>query len=169
MGLIHTNIDLSNPVRRELAALRVEALADTGAITLCIPEHIAAQLDLPEIERREVELATGSCVSVPYVGPIRVGFGNRSCFTGALVLGKNVLLGAIPMEDMDLVVDPGRRQVTVNPASPNVPSAVVMALTSDPRRRWGRRAACRRSGSRRWPPALPPTAATPRTAGPAPP
>jgi len=48
---------------------------------------------------------------------------NRGCFTGALVLGDEILLGAIPMEDMDLVVSPATRSATVNPASRNVPSS----------------------------------------------
>ena len=126
MGLIHTEMELSNPRNRELAALRVVAMVDTGAITLCIPEHVAVQLGLSELERREVTTATGNRVSVPYVGPVQVGFGNRSCFTGALVLGESVLLGAIPLEDMDLVINPRRQQVTVNPESPNIPSAVVV-------------------------------------------
>ncbi len=126
MGLIHTEVELSNPRNRELAALRVMALVDTGAITLRIPEHVAVQLSLSELERREVTTATGNRVSVPYVGPVQVGFGNRSCFTGALVLGESVLLGAIPLEDMDLVINPRRQEVTVNPESPNIPSAVVM-------------------------------------------
>lgn len=126
MGLIHTEVKLSNPRNRELAALRVVALVDTGAITLCIPEHVAVQLSLSELERREVTTAAGSRVSVPYVGPVQVGFANRSCFTGALVLGESVLLGAIPLEDMDLVINPRQQTVTVNPESPNIPSAVVM-------------------------------------------
>ena len=126
MGLIHTELELSNPRDRELAALRVVALVDTGAVTLCIPEHVAVQLSLSELERREVTTATGRRVSVPYVGPVQVGFGNRSCFTGALVMGESVLLGAIPLEDMDLVVNPRKQEVTVNPESPNIPSAVVM-------------------------------------------
>ena len=126
MGLIHTEVELSNPRDRDLAALRVVALVDTGAITLCIPEHVAVQLSLSELERREVTTATGNRVSVPYVGPVQVGFGNRSCFTGALVMGEGVLLGAIPLEDMDLVVNPRKQEVTVNPESPNIPSAVVM-------------------------------------------
>ncbi len=126
MGLIHTEVELSNPRNRELAALRVVALVDTGAITLCIPEHVAVQLSLSELEKREVTTATGNRVSVPYVGPVQVGFGNRSCFTGALVLGESVLLGAIPRKDMDLVVNPRRQEVTVNPESPNIPSAIVM-------------------------------------------
>ena len=126
MRLIRTEVELSNPGDRGLAALRVVALVDTGAITLCIPEHVAVQLSLSELERREVTTATGNRVSVPYVGPVQVGFGNRSCFTGALVLGESVLLGAIPLEDMDLVINPRRQEVTVNPESPNIPSALVM-------------------------------------------
>ncbi len=72
--------------------------------------------------------AEGRHVSVPYVGPVQVGFANRSCFTGALVLGDGVLLGSIPLEDMDLVINPRQQQVTVNPESPNIPSAVVKTL-----------------------------------------
>jgi hypothetical protein len=44
---------------------------------------------------------------------------------GALVLGNEVLLGAIPMEDMDLVVDPRKQSIDVNPASPNIASGIV--------------------------------------------
>ena len=94
-------------------------------VTLCIPEHVAVQLDLAELERREVATADGRHVPVPYVGPVQVRFENRSCFTGALVLGDSVLLGSIPMEDMDLVIGSRKQEVTVNPESPNIPSAVV--------------------------------------------
>ena len=86
---------------------------------LCIPEHLALQLQLRELERREVVLADGHRRSVPYMGPVEVRFANRRCFTGAMVLGDEVLLGAIPMEDMDLVLQPQLQQLTVNPASPS--------------------------------------------------
>jgi hypothetical protein len=59
---------------------------------------------------------------------VEVTFGNRSCFVGALVLGDEVLLGAVPMEDLDLVISPGRRTVEVNPDSPNIPSSVVKRM-----------------------------------------
>ena len=127
MGLIHAEVDLSNPRNRELASLKVSALVGTGAITLCIPEHVAVQVDLEELEKREVVTADGRHVPVPYVGPVQVRFGNRSCFTGGLVLGDSVLLGSIPMEDMDLVISSRRQSATVNPESPNMPSAVVKA------------------------------------------
>jgi hypothetical protein len=59
---------------------------------------------------------------LPYVGPIETRFKNRAAFVGAIVMGDQVLLGAIPMEDMDLVVLPKDRQVDVNPASPDIAS-----------------------------------------------
>ncbi len=70
-------------------------------------------------------VADGRRALVPYVGPVQIRFKNRSCFVGALVLGDEVLLGAVPMEDMDLVLCPARRSVDVNPQSPNFPQALV--------------------------------------------
>ena len=125
MGMINVDIELSNPRQPDLSPLSVQALVDTGAMTICIPEHMAVQLDLVEIEKREVTTADEKSHVVPYVGPLQIRFGKRTCFTGALIIGESVLLGAVPMEDMDLVVEPSRRTVTVNPKSPNIPSAVV--------------------------------------------
>ncbi len=119
MGIIYTDITLSNARKPEIKPLTVAALVDTGAVHLCIPEHIALQLDLDAYEEREVETTDGTSRKRPYVGPILIHFDNRHCFTGAMVLGNEVLLGAIPMEDMDLVINPARRTVTVNPANPN--------------------------------------------------
>ena len=116
---------LTNPRNPAVEPVEVPALADTGSVFLCIPEHVRPQLRLETLQEREVALADGSCVSVPYVGPLVVRFKNRIGVMGALVLGTEVLLGAIPMEDMDLVVDPRRQTVDVNPASPNIASGIV--------------------------------------------
>jgi len=129
MGQIQTKIALSNPRKTGLDPLEVEALVDTGAATLCIPEHVAIQLNLEALEQREVTTADGNKHKCDYVGPVQIRFGNRSCFSGALVLGDSVLLGAIPMEDMDLVIHPLDRKVSVNPESPNIPSAIVKRST----------------------------------------
>lgn len=99
---------LKNPCRPELAAVEVVALADTGAVHLCIPEAIRARLELDAIDHKNAVLADGSKVAVPYVGPVELRFKNRVGFAGALVMGDQVLLGAIPMEDMDLIVVRGR-------------------------------------------------------------
>lgn len=112
-----TSIELSNALHPGGAAIRATALADTGAMMLCIPSSIATRLELETADHRPVTLADGRRVNVPYVGPIQVRFDNRACFVGALVMGDEVVLGAVPMEDMDLVVSPLTRKVTVNPAS----------------------------------------------------
>jgi clan AA aspartic protease len=125
MGLIYADIELANARNGSLKSMVVKALVDTGAMTLCIPEHIAIQLQLQEIEKREVTTADERRHVVPYVGPVQIKFANRTCFTGALVIGESVLMGAVPMEDMDLVISPSGQTVTVNPKSPNIPSAVV--------------------------------------------
>ena len=80
------------------------------------------QLNLEAMEHREVKLADGSRASYPYVGPIVLRFKNRTGFVGALVLGDEVLLGAIPMEEMD--VNPRVRTVDVNPDSPNIATGI---------------------------------------------
>lgn len=125
---IRTTLTLANPIKRELEPIQVQALADTVAMHLCIPEHVTIQLELAEKEKREVTLADGSKRLFPYVGPVELRFGNRTCFVGAMVMGDEVLLGAIPMEDMDLIVRPLTREVMVNPASPNIPSSLAKGL-----------------------------------------
>jgi clan AA aspartic protease len=125
MGLTNATIQLRNPRNPLLEPVEISALADTGAVHLCIPEHIQIQLELEEIDKKEVTLADGSRRLVPYVGPIELRFKNRIGFAGALVMGDQALLGAIPMEDMDLVVAPKTREVLVNPESPNIASSIA--------------------------------------------
>ena len=125
MGIIRTEFEFSNPSNRTLSSVVVPALVDTGALHLCLPEHIAIQLDLKALEQREVTLANGHRIKVPYCGPVEIRFKNRRCFTGAMVMGDEPLVGAIPMEDMDLVVLPARQCVDVNPDSPNIPSSLA--------------------------------------------
>ncbi|MBL4885219.1 MAG: clan AA aspartic protease [Planctomycetaceae bacterium] len=125
MGLTTAKIQLRNPRLPDLVPLEVDALADTGAVHLCIPEHVQIQLKLEEIDKKEVTLADGSQKLVPYVGPIELRYQNRIGFAGALVMGDQPLLGAIPMEDMDLIVIPKTREVIVNPFSPNIASSIA--------------------------------------------
>ena len=130
MGLTNASIALSNPIIPDLAPVQIDALADTGAVHLCIPRSIQLQLQLEEIDKKTVTLADGSQKPVSYVGPIELRYQNRVGFTGALVMGDQPLLGAIPMEDMDLVVIPRTREVIVNPSSPNMASSIAMRQSS---------------------------------------
>lgn len=127
MGLVYSKITLSNPTARELKTLEVKALADTGAVFLIIPEHIALQLQLEANDKVEVTLADEGRVLIPQCGPVRIDFSGRHCHTDALIMGDEVLLGVIPMEAMDLVVVPQTRELMVNPQSPNFPSVKAKA------------------------------------------
>ena len=124
MGIVTTKFLLRNS-RQPHLSIEVDAVADTGSVHLCIPEHVRAALQLEVIADKEVISADGSLRSVPYAGPIELRFKNRVGFTGAVVLGDQVLIGAIPMEDMDLVVVPRTRSLDVNPASPDVSRSIV--------------------------------------------
>ena len=125
MGFASAKIILSNPRLDDLKPLEVEALADSGANYLCIPHHVADQLQLEMKLTKEVTTADGKRTTYPYVGPIHVHFENRDCYVGAVVIGDEVLLGAIPIEDMDLVILPLERRIAVNPRSPHIASGLA--------------------------------------------
>lgn len=130
MGYVHATIELSNPREPALQPIQANALADSGALMLCIPEHLAVQLRLSPESEREVTVADGRSMTVPYVGPVKVAFEDRICFVGALVLGDAVLLGAVPMEDMDLCINPARHCLERDPRSPNIPHALIKRTKS---------------------------------------
>jgi clan AA aspartic protease len=125
MGLVNAKIRLCNPRRPDLPWAEAAALADTGSVHLCIPENVRDCLRLEVQDYKQVTLADGSQRLVPYVGPVEIHYKNRVGFAGALVMGDQVLLGAIPMEDMDLVVVPKTRSVDVNPNSPHIGSTIA--------------------------------------------
>ena len=87
---------------------------------LAINESIKRPLDLPKLEEQIAELADGSKLKLEIVGPVEVRFENRSTTCRAMVLSGDteVLLGAIPVEDMDVLIDPRQQRLIVNPASP---------------------------------------------------
>lgn len=125
MGLTYANLTLINLFSRQ--QVEVCALVDTGATFMCVTEEIALQLgfDITEVSQQVVTLADGHQRKVPKIAPIEIAFENRSYVTEAVVLGNEPLLGVIPMEAMDLVVNPRLQTLTVNPQHPNYPVALA--------------------------------------------
>lgn len=82
MGISHAKIRLENPKRADLQPLEVDALADPGALLLCISEEVRIQLQLEATSQKDVTNADGKRVLCPYVGPIRIRFENRECYVG---------------------------------------------------------------------------------------
>lgn len=128
MGLVHAEIELFNPSADQLKPIVVTALVDSASTWLIVPQHVANQLKLAVLEQREVTLADGARKVVDYAGPVRIRFDGRNAFAGALVMGDEVLLGAIPMEDMDLIIHPLRRLLVANPKNPNIPGSMAMGV-----------------------------------------
>ena len=131
MGLVYADLELISGddivlhrrgylPKESIKRTNVKALVDSGAYMLAINEHIKAQLDLPVIQEQGAELADGTRQIYEVVGPVEVIFANRSTTVRAMVLPGNaeVLLGCIPMEDMDVLIDPRRQQLVVNPENP---------------------------------------------------
>lgn len=121
MGLTYVPLKLKNLFNGN--TVEVKALVDTGAMFLCVPEAIATQLgfDVAEAESVRITVADGRSLKVPKIAPVRIEFANRSYVTEAFVLGNEPLLGVVPIEAMDLIVDPVSQQLKVNPAHPNYP------------------------------------------------
>jgi clan AA aspartic protease len=132
MGIAYAEIELVN--REDIALLRrgyiqedqirrttVRALVDSGTSLLTISESLRNQLDLPTIDRQQAELEDGSVIDVEVVGPVEVRFQNRIAISSAMVVPgeAEVLLGAIPMQAMDVLIDPKLERLIVNPKSPD--------------------------------------------------
>src|SRR5215208_6904834 len=96
MGLVRTTLTLTNPKRPELDPVEVNALVDSGALHLCVPEHVALQLQLDEHDKREVALADGSKRLISYQGPLAVAVGKRDVLRAPWSLAPRCFLAPSP-------------------------------------------------------------------------
>jgi clan AA aspartic protease len=131
MGLVYADIELINAVdlgmakrnildKDEVKVMHIRMLADSGAYMTAINETIQEQLQLPFVEKRKSVMADGSVVEHEVVGPIVIKFKNRQAVCNAVVLQGDTepLLGAILMEEMDVLIHPLRQELVVNPEHP---------------------------------------------------
>jgi len=125
MSIIHTEITLKNAVDvsnvstgiiqdRQIRQTTVQALVDTGAWTLVINEAIRDKLGLQIIGTDSGTLADGTKESFNVAGPLEIIWKDRRTICVALVLPNSdeVLLGAIPLEALDLTINPRKEEVT---------------------------------------------------------
>jgi clan AA aspartic protease len=106
------------------------AMVDSGAWDLVINAEVQKQLNLPVLERQAVEMADETIMEVDVVGPIEVRFETRTTIVKAIVLPgtSEVLLGAYPMEGLDVIIDPKRERLLLNPPWPNNPKAYIRSI-----------------------------------------
>jgi len=141
MGYVYAEIQLTNEGDVELnyrgllpedqiRRVTTTALVDTGAWDLVINEEVQQQLNLRFLERRTVKMADETLMELDVVGPIEVRFENKRAIVEAVILPgtSEVLLGAYPMEGLDVMIDPKGERLLVNPPWPNNPKAYIRAI-----------------------------------------
>jgi clan AA aspartic protease len=134
MGLVYADITLINGEdlilakrhiigEEEVKQMNLSMLVDTGAYNLCINEEIQEQLQFPIVEKRKAETADGRIVECDVVDNVQVRFKNRATTCRAMILpgSSEPLLGAIPLEDMDVLIHPQSQEMIVNPDHPYYP------------------------------------------------
>ncbi|MEM9008683.1 MAG: retroviral-like aspartic protease family protein [Cyanobacteria bacterium P01_F01_bin.86] len=111
----------------QIRRVQVTALVDSGSSMLVVPRSLANLLSLRELDKVQTELADGSIMQADVVGPVEVRFQNRKTVVGAVVVEAEteVLLGAVPMQGMDVMLGPKREQLLVNPDSPDQPRLLM--------------------------------------------
>ena len=123
MGIVHTEITLKNAgdvlnVRRgivkdtKVRQTTVQVVVDTGAMTLVINEQMRLQLGLAVVGTKQATLADDTKKTVQIAEPVEIHWKNRSMTCQPWVVNsERILLGAIPLEDMDLIVDPAKQEL----------------------------------------------------------
>jgi len=124
MGQVFTEVTLRNvgdvnlvehgyKREQEIRQTTVNMLVDTGSATLAITEAMQRELGLKTLEEKPVRMANASPVTVRVADPVEVHWKNRStvCRPWVVPGARKALLGLIPLEDMDLMVDPNSQTV----------------------------------------------------------
>ena len=140
--LIYADIELMNATdmtyarhrlisKEEIKRVYVNMRVDNRVYMMAINETIQARLALPFIEDRTVQLAGGEVVQYPVAGPLMVKFANRTAMCNAFVLpgDSEPILGAIPMGELDVLIDPLHQKLIVNPAHPDGAQLKMKQLT----------------------------------------
>jgi clan AA aspartic protease len=140
MGKVMTKVKLTNDHEAQLASVGaletgrvrsvvLDALVDTGATMLTLPADVCRDLGLPHRGTRRVRYADGRVREVPWVGGILLEILGRQMTCDALVenAGTMPLIGQIPLEGLDLVVNPETGDLMPDPASPDAPLLDLLA------------------------------------------
>lgn len=94
-----------------------DALVDTGATSLSMPTRLISQLGLAKRYRKRIRSSIGTA-DVDVYEAVRLTIQDRDCTVDVIEVPDEVpiLIGQIPLEALDLVVDPRQGKLTGNPA-----------------------------------------------------
>ncbi len=134
MGEVKVELELENALDRERMRLgqiseqqvrlaRVQALVDSGAVMLVLPQDLVEALGLREVGKAIVTYADERREERPLAGIVTVRVGNRTTSLNCVVGPPNSepLLGHVVLETMDLLVDCTQQKLVPRPESPFLP------------------------------------------------
>ena len=112
-------------------SIEVEAVIDTGATMLVLPQNIINELNLRKMREVKVRYANSKTEIKPIYGIVTVEMCGRAGEFNVLAEpeGSQPLVGQIILEQLDLIVDPSTRKVTSNPRSPGMPIVGILSAT----------------------------------------
>lgn len=138
MGAVSATLDLENTTDADMAAqghkepgairrFSVRALVETGAVLLVLPEDVVDHLGLTRRGKSVVSFADDRKADWERAGPVTVRVANRSHVLECLVGPPSceALLGQIPLQALDVIVDPLKQQLIARPESPIFPLHAV--------------------------------------------
>ena len=105
----------------EVRQYEADALVDTGAVSLIVPNFVVQKLGLQLVGKKRAELADGSIVTLDMTEPIEVRLDGRTVTLDALMTGNEVLIGQMVLEATDMQVDCTKRRLVPNPEHPEGP------------------------------------------------
>jgi len=124
MGMVQAEITLKNFIDETLVrlgqkkpedirAVTVNAIVDTGAMYMIIPEELSQKLGLVATKEKTAYIANGQRINCKMVEAVGVQWKDRDTITHALIIpgSEKVLLSAIALEGMDLMVDPVNQEL----------------------------------------------------------
>ena len=134
MGEVIVELQLENTIDRgmvrrrklkekEVRKVTTKALADSGAGMLMLPQDMVEELGLDILRKIVVEYADKRTEEREVAGPVTVKIGKRAATVDCIIgpPASEALLGQVPLEVMDLLVDCGRHQLIPRPESPFLP------------------------------------------------
>jgi len=124
MGMVHTEITIKNAVdvvnaktgivkEEDVRSITVTAVVDTGAESLVINEEQCQKLGLCVYKEKSALLADARQVTCKVTHPVEIHWKNRDTSCNATVVpgAQMVLLGAIPLEGMDIMIHPKKQEL----------------------------------------------------------
>ena len=145
MGEIRAKIKLQNYgdkilfeagkiAKKKVRAREIDAVVDTGAVMMLLPQDLVEDLGLKITGRTLVLLANDETIELPCAGLVHLTVAGRHWGTDCLVgpPGCEPLIGQLVMERLDLIPDPVQRTLTVRPESPLRPTLKMKWVDVEP-------------------------------------